>query len=279
MQPFGLWLRLTGRILKKRDMRKAVLAVMMALMVGSTTLAAVPHYRHNPHLINQQTQVDKGGVAAYSDTTATADDTASVADDDDSAGDDQWQGSDFDNINDPFKLMAYLTTLGVGGVFVAIAFVLVVLLICLAPFGLLVVLLVFLAKRRKQARGAVDASAGADSQQMPRAAYKPTDEIEELWQSGIKKAALGLGLTVAGICNAGSLFYIVGAILLCYGAGQALLARYSAAGKRTKQTDEPWNDDTFTPFAEEEEAEQAEQKAADDTSADGQDKDDTSVTK
>lgn len=91
-------------------------------------------YRHNPQVVNSQAAADTSEQVAYSDTTGAVRDT-SITQADASDEDVTTAVKQFDDVSDPFTLIAYLADLGgAGSVLVAIAFVLLCILVVLSPF-------------------------------------------------------------------------------------------------------------------------------------------------
>ena len=112
-------------------MKKLFIILAMAATLAAPVQAQKSLYRHNPQVVNSQTAADTGEVVAYSDTTGAARDTSAAqttASDEDEAV----SVKQFDDVSDPFTLIAYLADLGgPGSVLVAIAFVLLCILVVL----------------------------------------------------------------------------------------------------------------------------------------------------
>lgn len=92
-------------------MKKLFIIFAMAATLAAPVQAQKSLYRHNPQVVNSQTAADTGEVVAYSDTTGAARDTSAAqttASDEDEAV----SVKQFDDVSDPFTLIAYLADLG-----------------------------------------------------------------------------------------------------------------------------------------------------------------------
>lgn len=126
---------------------------------------------------------DTSGIVAYSDTTVTDTAAANSADGEDRHGTGVWTIND---VSDPFNLIAYLTTLDLGGVIVAIFFVLLCIITVLSPVILIAVILYLVFKRRND-RYRVIEKAMETGQPLPDDMKRGAIESNEvLWRKGVK---------------------------------------------------------------------------------------------
>lgn len=208
-------------------------------------------YRHNPQVVNSQAAADTGEVVAYSDTTGAARDT-SAAQANASDEDGTITVKQFDDVSDPFTLIAYLADLGgVGSVLVAIAFVLLCILVVLSPF-IFVALIIYMVLKNRNQRYRLAEKAMESGRPIPDNLLKKDDfSNEALWKKGVRNACLGVGLVVC--------FYIIGAnpltgigwLVFFYGLGQCIIAR--TTGRRKHNDDSGFVMDDIKDEAEEKE--------------------------
>lgn len=208
-------------------------------------------YRHNPQVVNSQAAADTGEVVAYSDTTGAARDT-SAAQANASDEDGTITVKQFDDVSDPFTLIAYLADLGgVGSVLVAIAFVLLCILVVLSPF-IFVALIIYMVLKNRNQRYRLAEKAMESGRPIPDNLLKKDDfSNEALWKKGVKNACIGIGLVVC--------FYIIGAnpltgigwLVFFYGLGQCIIAR--TTGRRKHNDDSGFVMDDIKDEAEEKE--------------------------
>lgn len=92
-------------------MKKLFIILAMAATLAAPVQAQKSLYRHNPQVVNSQTAADTGEVVAYSDTTGAARDT-SAAQTTSSDEEEAVSVKQFDDVSDPFTLIAYLADLG-----------------------------------------------------------------------------------------------------------------------------------------------------------------------
>lgn len=177
----------------------------------------------------QKTAVaDTSGIVAYSDTTVTDTAAANSADGEDGQGTGVWTLND---VSDPFNLIAYLTTLDLGGVIVAIFFVLLCIITVLSPVILVAVILYLVFKRRKD-RYRVIEKAMETGQPLPDDMRKDVLETDEvLWRKGVKNFFIGLGLIAVFLSFNMKSLIGVAVLVSLYGAGQAVIAKTSAKKK------------------------------------------------
>ena len=60
-----------------------------------------------------------------------------------------------------------------------------------------------------------------------------------MWSKGVRNVFLGLGLIVFGLFVSIEILGAVGALLICMGAGQCVIAKTSGKGERKEQTSTP----------------------------------------
>lgn len=218
-------------------MKKLFIILAMAATLAAPVQAQKSLYRHNPQVVNSQAAADTGEVVAYSDTTGAARDTSAAqttASDEDEAV----SVKQFDDVSDPFTLIAYLADLGgAGSVLVAIAFVLLCILVVLSPF-LFVALIIYMVLKNRNQRYRLAEKAMESGRPIPDNLLKKDDfSNEALWKKGVKNGCLGIGLVVC--------FYIIGAnpltgigwLVFFYGLGQCIIARTTGRRKRNDESD------------------------------------------
>lgn len=232
-------------------MKKLFIIFAMTAALAAPAQAQKSLYRHNPQVVNSQAAADTGEVVAYSDTTGAARDT-SAAQANASDEDGTITVKQFDDVSDPFTLIAYLADLGgVGSVLVAIAFVLLCILVVLSPF-LFVALIIYLVLKNRNQRYRLAEKAMESGRPIPDNLLKKDDfSNEALWKKGVKNACIGIGLVVC--------FYIIGAnpltgigwLVFFYGLGQCIIAR--TTGRRKHNDDSGFVMDDIKDEAEEKE--------------------------
>lgn len=210
-------------------MKHYFIALALMLTLSASTMNAVPKHRHHPQTTAVATAPDSAseGIDAYSDTTSVADNDSAYNDADSTAADD-YNPADYD---DPFSYWAHTVGWGFGGILLAIVIVLLVFLFLLAPFIILALVLRYLIKRHND-KVTLAEKAMETGQPVPES-VKPVDKQSDdyLWKRGIRNMAIGCGLMLMfWFWNAEALAG-VGALVLCYGAGQAIMARTSANKK------------------------------------------------
>lgn len=228
-------------------MKRLFIALAMAVTLGTSVMAQKSLYRHNPQVVSAANTVDTSEIVAYSDTTGAAPDTVAYAGTHDN---DAVPDSDkiFNNVSDPFQLIAYLADLGgIGGVLIAIFFVLLCLLVVLSPFILVGLILYFGLRSRNQKYKLVE-KAIEKGQPIPQELLRSAGMSNEiLWRKGIQNICVGLGLAVFFyILGAGPLAGIGWLVFFC-GVGQAVIARTSA-GRRSKREYDDFVDDARDGF-------------------------------
>lgn len=203
----------------------------LAMTMSLQATAQQPRHRHNPQTVNATATPDTAAAVAYSDTTsygADDEDTAVDSDEDSSTSNRSYT---LDDVSDPFTFMAFLSTLGAGGVAVALLCVILCVVAVLSPFIIIALIIYWLIHRRNREYQIVE-KAVENGQPIP-AGTLHTDKTdkEKVWQKGIHTTAGGIGLIVLGLFTAHSLIG-VGAFIACVGIGQCIIARTSASGRR-----------------------------------------------
>lgn len=209
---------------------------MMAAVIGLPAIAQAPRSGHTTPT-EQTAQTDTAGIEAYSDTT-----TVNQADTATSTSEDTYDKGNniklsFDDVSDPFNLIAYLTTIGVGGVIVAIFFVILCLLTVFSPVILIAVIL-YLLVRRKRERYRIIEKAMETGQPIPDELRRTeTMSSDMLWRRGIRNASIGLGIVALALCMWSDFIGGVGLVILFYGLGQAVIARTTDRKNDNKNDD------------------------------------------
>ena len=169
-------------------MKKTVKTLLAAVLALGFCLPAAA--RHGAQGQGRQSvaatvAVDTGAVVAYSDTTAT--DTAAYGAGTNATGTGVSRHYSFsiDDVTDPFNLIAYLATIGAGGVVVAIFFVILCLLVVFSPVILLVVILVMVSKRRSERYKVVEKAMETGRPVPDDIRPSVFDSKELLWRKGI----------------------------------------------------------------------------------------------
>lgn len=224
-------------------MKHLIILMALALTASLPATAQTTHRHGKKATVAIVNKADSIGITAYSDTTANAlagEDSLDFA---------QPSGTvcshtvSIEDADDPYKLFAYLGTLGVGGVFIALFCVLFVLLIVLSPL-ITIALIAYWLIHRKRAEYKIAEKAIENGQPIPDGVLRDrhTDR-ETIWRKGIKNVAIGAGIIVFGIFF-GNFFIAVGAIFVCLGIGRCVIARTSASGNRPVEDEDVYEDIT-----------------------------------
>lgn len=210
----------------------------MAAVIGQPIVAQTHKSGHATPTEQVAGRTDTAGIAAYSDTTSVdSADTAAQASQDTYYDDDFYKRFSLDDVNDPFNLIAYLTTIGVGGVIVAIFFVILCLLTVFSPVILIAVIL-YLLVRRKRERYRIIEKAMETGQPIPDELRRTeTMSSDMLWRRGIRNASIGLGIVALALCMWSDFVGGVGLVILFYGLGQAVIARTTDRKNDNKNDD------------------------------------------
>lgn len=219
-------------------MKRLFIALAMAVTLGTSVMAQKSLYRHNPQVVSTANTVGTSEIVAYSDTTGAAPDTVAYAGTHDN---DAVPDSDeiFNNVSDPFQLIAYLADLGgIGGVIIAIFFVLLCLLVVLSPF-ILVGLILYFGLRSRNQKYKLAEKAMEKGQPIPQELLRSAGMSDEvLWRKGIQHICIGLGLAVFFYFLAAGRLAGIGWLVFFCGVGQAVIARTSAARRNKREYDD-----------------------------------------
>lgn len=222
-------------------MEKFIVTLLMAVTLCLPAAARHGAQGQGRQSVAATAAVDTGAVVAYSDTTAT--DTAAYGAGTNATGTGVSRHYSFsiDDVTDPFNLIAYLATIGAGGVVVAIFFVILCLLVVFSPVILLVVILVMVSKRRSERYKVVEKAMETGRPVPDDIRPSVFDSKELLWRKGIRHIFIGIGLVALFWCFGWDRLTGVGLLVMLYGAGQAVIARTSArkddADKRGEDVD------------------------------------------
>lgn len=205
--------------------------LMLILTTAFALCLPLSVYAQTVPALQNTAVTDTSGIVAYSDTTVTDTAAANSADGEDKHGTGVWTIND---VSDPFNLIAYLTTLDLGGVIVAIFFVLLCIITVLSPVILIAVILYLVFKRRND-RYRVIEKAMETGQPLPDDMKRGAIESNEvLWRKGVKNFFIGLGLIAVFVSFDIESLIGVGVLVALYGAGQGVIAKTSA-GKKDKE--------------------------------------------
>lgn len=205
--------------------------LMLILTTAFALCLPLSVYAQTVPALQNTAVTDTNGIVAYSDTTVTDTAAANSADGEDQHGTGVWT---INEVSDPFNLIAYLTTLDLGGVIVAIFFVLLCIITVLSPVILIAVILYLVFKRRND-RYRVIEKAMETGQPLPDDMKRGAIESNEvLWRKGVKNFFIGLGLIAVFVSFGIESLIGVGVLVALYGAGQGVIAKTSA-GKKDKE--------------------------------------------
>ena len=217
-------------------MKHYFIALTLMLTLSATMMNAVPKHRHHQQTTAIVAAPDSSseGVDAYSDTTSVNNNDTTV-DADDSKVAVSNNPADYDN---PFSFWSNTVGWGFGGVLLAIIIVVLCFLFLLAPFIILSMILKYFIKRHNDKVTLAD-NAMETGQPMPENIKEVDKQSDDyLWKRGIRNMAIGFGLMIMFLFWDASPLAGVGALVLCYGAGQAIMARTSANKKQNNNDDE-----------------------------------------
>ena len=216
-------------------MKQKLIAIALMLSLSANMSFAAPKHRHHQKteaVVQQKDTTAQDELVAYSDTTSVAEDedeavttTTTVTNSDD------W------DYEDPFSWLEGLT-LSTGGILIACLVLLIILLIALSPFILLALIMRFIIKRHND-RITLAERAMETGQPIPEE-LKTVDKQDDeyLWRRGIKNVAIGIGLALMFWIWKSTMLMGVGALVLCIGIGQMVIARTSA-NKNNPQDRDP----------------------------------------
>lgn len=214
-------------------MKSSVITLVMAVALVLSAVGRTSVYGQVKQSHGITAVADTGMIEAYSDTTAV--DTA--------AGNGVASPSSYSSghsvsislgdVSDPFDLIAYLVTVGAGGVIVAVFFVILGLLFLLSPLILIGLIFYFVFRRRKERYKIVE-KAMETGRPVPEE-FVGNDKADRdiLWRRGIKNASIGLGIVALALVISADFLAGVGLLFAFYGAGQAvIIARTSGKNSR-----------------------------------------------
>ena len=215
-------------------MKQKLIAIALMLSLSANMSFAAPKHRHHQKteaVVQQKDTTAQDELVAYSDTTSVAEDedeavttTTTVTNSDD------W------DYEDPFSWLEGLT-LSTGGILIACLVLLIILLIALSPFILLALIMRFIIRRHND-RITLAEKAMETGQPIPEE-LKTVDKQDDeyLWRRGIKNVAIGIGLALMFWIWKSTMLMGVGALVLCIGIGQMVIARTSANKKNPQDRD------------------------------------------
>lgn len=204
-----------------KDMKKILAALMAGMILTGTLPATAQHHRHTPLASVKATQqTDKDGntkasaaIVAYSDTTSVdSADVDTVGFDDDAAT----QGWD-----EPYDIDGLAKLMGNAFVPIAIVFI----MFFLAPVMIIALIIYFVIKSRKQKIQLAELAL-KNGQPIPQevAKSKPQPNDQALWEKGVKRMFLGIGIVIFAIFIHSRMFMGIGFLVTFYGAGLAVVA-------------------------------------------------------
>ncbi len=212
-------------------MKKILFAIMLTLATGSlsySNAASAPKHRYQPQ-----------GIEAFSDTTSADTSTAVASSDDDDADEDDSQYSKYSltHYSDPFDFLG--NVFGTGGMVVICILCLVFgLLLILSPF-ILLFLLIRLLMRRHDDRVRLAEMAMEKGQPIPESEKGIDRQSDEyLVKRGLRNAFLGAGLCVMFMIWDSDFLAGIGALVLLYGLGQAVIGALPAIKEYLKKRQE-----------------------------------------
>lgn len=202
-------------------MKKILVAIMAGLVISAAMPTMAQRHRHTPMAtVKVDSKNDKDGntknstaIVAFSDTADV--DTADMADEDSlfDAGTNGWDKPT--NMEAPSDIME--------SAFLPIATVFI--MFCLAPVLIVGLIIYFIIKSRKQKIQLAELALKNGQpipQDITRSNKQPNDQ--GLWEKGVKKMFLGIGIVVFSIFIHSRMCTGIGFIIAFYGAGQAVIA-------------------------------------------------------
>lgn len=185
---------------------------------------------------------DEEGIVAYSDTTGTDAGEDSVTYYNGQGGNSvklDWNGNQPDSLLEQWAMELLGGTAGFwASAFATLVVILVFLFLC-SPFIVLGLFIWYLVRRNRQrldfARQAME-----NGQPIPQEMLSMELQTDSyMWSKGVRNVFLGLGLIVFGLFVSIEILGAVGALLICMGAGQCVIAKTSGKGERKEQTSTP----------------------------------------
>ena len=193
----------------------------------------------NAPAVNDST--DEEGIVAYSDTTGTdaEDDSVTYYNGKGNTASLDWNNDQADSLLERWALELLGGTAGFwASAFATLVVILVFLFLC-SPFIVLGLFIWYLVRRNRQrlefARQAME-----NGQPIPQEMLSMELQTDSyMWSKGVRNVFLGLGLIVFGLFINIETLAAVGALLICMGAGQCVIAKTSGKGERRKTTPTP----------------------------------------
>lgn len=202
-------------------MKKILVAIMAGLVISAAMPTMAQRHRHTPMAtVKVDSKNDKDGntknstaIVAFSDTADV--DTADMADEDSlfDAGTNGW--------DKPTNMEAFSDIMESAFLPIAIEFI----MFCLAPVLIVGLTIYFIIKSRKQKIQLAELALKNGQpipQDITRSNKQPNDQ--GLWEKGVKKMFLGIGIVVFSIFIHSRMCTGIGFIIAFYGAGQAVIA-------------------------------------------------------
>lgn len=193
----------------------------------------------NAPAVNDST--DEEGIVAYSDTTETdaQGDSVTYYNGKGNTASLDWNNDQADSLLERWALELLGGTAGFwASAFATLVVILVFLFLC-SPFIVLGLFIWYLVRRNRQrlefARQAME-----NGQPIPQEMLSMELQTDSyMWSKGVRNVFLGLGLIVFGLFIDIETLAAVGALLICMGAGQCVIAKTSGKGERRKTTPTP----------------------------------------
>lgn len=184
---------------------------------------------------------DEEGIVAYSDTTGTdaGEDSVTYYNGKGNTASLDWNNDQADSLLERWALELLGGTAGFwASAFATLVVILVFLFLC-SPFIVLGLFIWYLVRRNRQrlefARQAME-----NGQPIPQEMLSMELQTDSyMWSKGVRNVFLGLGLIVFGLFINIETLAAVGALLICMGAGQCVIAKTSGKGERRKTTPTP----------------------------------------
>lgn len=196
-------------------MKKILVAIMAGLILSAAIPTMAQRHRHTPLAsVKVNTQTDKDGNTKNTTAIVAFSDTADVdtADADSTFADDDYM----DDYIDPIDSITKNAIMPIAIVFI---------MFCLAPV-LIIGLIIYLIIKSRNQKIRLAELAMKNGQPIPQNIVKkqnlPNDQ--ELWQKGLMKMFIGLGIVMFSIFIHSGMCKGIGFIVCFYGAGQAVIA-------------------------------------------------------
>jgi len=210
-------MRLTDKETKNdKDMKKILATLVAGLLIASALPTTAQRHRHTPYAsakTAQQADKDENNkndaaIVAFSDTADV--DTADVAA---YAGTQGW--------DEPYDMEGLAKVMDNAFMPIAIVFI----MFCLAPVMIIALIIYFVIKSRKQKIQLAELAL-KNGQPIPQevAKSKPQPNDQALWEKGVKRMFIGIGIVIFAIFIHSSMFKGIGFLVTFYGAGLAVVA-------------------------------------------------------